>query len=151
MKRVTGIGGIFFKARDPQALSAWYEKHLGMKSRFPAPVQFDWRDVKNPAQKGYTVWAPFPADTRYFGPGEASFMVNFRVGNLDTMLEALRREGVTVDPKREDSAYGRFAWVLDPEGNRIELWEPPSARKAQTRKPKKRQAGKKSPSRRRRA
>ncbi|MDE3135197.1 MAG: VOC family protein [Acidobacteriota bacterium] len=139
MKRVTAIGGIFFKSRDPQALSDWYEKHLGMKSRFPAPVQFDWRDAEDPSQKGYTVWAPFPADTTYFEPSHASFMVNFRVENIDAVLDALRKEGVSIDPKREDSPYGRFAWVMDPEGNRIELWEPPPEKKIQkARKPAKR-------------
>jgi catechol 2,3-dioxygenase-like lactoylglutathione lyase family enzyme len=145
MKRVTGIGGIFFKSRDPENLSTWYEKHLGMKSRFPAPVQFDWRDEKNPSRRGYTVWAPFPADTRYFEPSQAGFMVNFRVENLDALLETLRLEGVLIDPKRENSAYGRFAWIMDPEGNRIELWEPPPEKK-------KRQSARKpaSPSRKKR-
>jgi predicted enzyme related to lactoylglutathione lyase len=124
MKRVTGIGGIFFKAEDPEKLSAWYEEHLGMKPQPPAPVQFHWRDARNPRRTGYTVWASFPADTKYFEPSQASFMVNFRVANLDALLEALRREGVTVDSQREDYEYGRFAWIMDPEGNRIELWEP---------------------------
>jgi catechol 2,3-dioxygenase-like lactoylglutathione lyase family enzyme len=146
MRRVTGIGGIFFKAKDPQNLSAWYEKHLGMNSHFPAPVQFNWRDADDPSRKGYTVWAPFPADTSYFEPSQAAFMVNFRVEKLDNLLETLRQEGVLVDPKREDSAYGRFAWIMDPEGNRIELWEPPPEGKQRSKKRKKEKAGKKKPS-----
>jgi len=144
MKRVTGIGGIFFTAKDPEKLSAWYEKHLGMKPQPPAPVQFHWRDAKDPRQTGLTVWAPFPADTKYFEPSQASFMLNYRVANLDALLEVLRREGVAVDPKREDYDYGRFGWIMDPEGNRIELWEPTPERKTiKTRRAKKRIAPRK--------
>lgn len=124
MKRVTGLGGIFFKSKDPEKLSAWYEKHLGLKAHPPAPVRFPWREANDPRRTGYTVFAPFPADTKYFEPSQASFMLNFRVANLDALLDSLREEGVTVDPKIEDYEYGRFGWILDPDGNRIELWEP---------------------------
>jgi len=126
MKRVTGIGGIFFKAKNPKELNAWYERHLGLKPSADAggSVIFKWRDEDDPDKDGVTVWALFPADTEYFNPGKASFMINYRVDNLDAVLEALKAEGVTIDPKREDYDYGRFAWIMDPEGNRIELWEP---------------------------
>jgi predicted enzyme related to lactoylglutathione lyase len=131
MKRATGVGGIFFKARDPKTLSAWYERHLGLKSAPEAgnSVIFKWRDAEDPNQEGMTVWAPFPQDTKYFNPSSAPFMVNYCVDDLDALLEALRAEGVTIDPKREDYDYGRFAWIMDPEGNRIELWEPPKQNK----------------------
>lgn len=126
MKRVTGIGGIFFKAHDQKKMSEWYEQHLGLK---PDPggegVALSWRDVDNPERIGMTVWSIFKGDTRYFDPSQAPFMINYRVDDLDALLETLRAEGVQIDPKREDHQYGRFAWIMDPEGNRIELWEPP--------------------------
>lgn len=127
MKRVTGVGGIFFKAKDPMTLSAWYERHLGIKpaSEGENSAMFKWRDSENPDQEGMTVWSLFPQNTTYFNPSAAPFMVNYRVEDLDGLLDALRAEGVTIDPKREDYEYGRFAWIVDPEGNRIELWEPP--------------------------
>ena len=126
MKRVTGIGGIFFKAKDKKNMYEWYEKHLGLK---PEPhgegVSLRWRDLDHPEQIGLTAWSVFPEDTKYFDPSHAPFMINYRVDDLDALLEALRAEGVQIDPKREDYDYGRFAWIMDPEGNRIELWEPP--------------------------
>jgi predicted enzyme related to lactoylglutathione lyase len=122
MGRVTGLGGVFFKADDPERLYSWYETHLGLK-RENGPVFFRWRQREKDAP-GTTVWSLFPKDTTYFGPGTAPFMLNYRVDHLDAMLERLAAEGVSVDG-REDSEYGRFAWVTDPEGNRIELWEPP--------------------------
>jgi catechol 2,3-dioxygenase-like lactoylglutathione lyase family enzyme len=124
MQRVTGIGGIFFKSKDPEKLGAWYEQHLGLK-RDPGAggaVVFPWKDDRG--GDGMTVWSIFPADTNYFRPSQASFMINFRVANLDALLELLRAEGVEIDPHREDYDYGRFAWIMDPDGNRIELWEP---------------------------
>lgn len=131
MKGVTGIGGIFFfQARNPEGLFAWYEKHLGMK-RSPASTpgnpswSFEWRDVQDPEQKGMTLWALFPRDTKYFGQSGSPFMFNYRVENLDELLEELAAAGVEIDPHRENYDYGRFAWIVDPEGNRIELWEPP--------------------------
>ena len=126
MKRVTGLGGLFFKAKDPNLMYEWYEKHLGIQ-REPdgSGAMFHWRDAAQPEQTGLTVWSIFPHDTKYFGPGPTPFMMNFRVENMDELLKALREEGVTIDPKVEEHEYGKFAWVIDPEGNRIELWEPP--------------------------
>jgi predicted enzyme related to lactoylglutathione lyase len=125
MERVTGIGGIFFKADDPEKLLAWYETHLGVK---PEPEgsssAFHWRESEDAEKKGMTIWALFPRNTSYFNPSGSDFMVNYRVADLDALLARLKEEGVTVDEKREDTEYGRFAWIMDPEGHRIELWEP---------------------------
>jgi len=129
MKRVTGIGGIFFKAQIPEKLRAWYETHLGMPIESWGGMQFPWRQDEDPESRGYTAWTLFKADTRYFDPSEKPFMINYRVENLAEVLAALKSEGVTGDEKIEDSEYGRFAWVMDPEGNRIELWEPPKEKK----------------------
>ncbi|TXG80851.1 MAG: VOC family protein [Rhodocyclaceae bacterium] len=123
MQRVTGIGGIFFKARDPKALSAWYAKHLGLCVADWGGAVFQWGGKDSPA--GMTLWSPFAQDTGYMKPGSASFMVNFRVANLATLLTTLRAEGCQVLDKVEDSEYGKFGWVIDPEGNKIELWQPP--------------------------
>jgi len=125
MKRVTGFGGIFFKADDPEKLYGWYEKHFGVQRQGQEAVVFNWRHADEPQKSGMTVWAIFRKDTEYFNPSRASFMMNFIVEDLDGLLAALREEGVEVDPHREDYDYGRFAWIMDPEGNRIELWEPP--------------------------
>jgi len=125
MERVTGLGGLFFKAENPEALYAWYEKHLGIKRGPYGAVDFTWRESNEKAKEGKTVWAIFPKSTTYFQPSGASFMMNFRVADLDGLLNALKEEGVEIDPHREDYEYGRFAWIMDPEGNRIELWEPP--------------------------
>jgi predicted enzyme related to lactoylglutathione lyase len=135
MQRVTGLGGVFFKARDPQKLYRWYDRHLGMKGDASGtPVCFVWRETRG-RSKGMTAWSLFPRNTRYFRPGRASFMLNYRVKDLDGLLKALRREGVWIDPKREAYDYGRFAWIQDPEGNRIELWQPPAEKRA-ARRPK---------------
>jgi predicted enzyme related to lactoylglutathione lyase len=123
VKRVTGIGGIFFKSPDAPRLSAWYEKHLGLKAD-QGCVIFKWREREADAN-GSTVWSIFPGNTKYFDPSPNPFMVNYRVENLDGLLETLKAEGVTVAPERENSEYGQFAWIIDPDGNRIELWEPP--------------------------
>ena len=125
MKRVTGLGGVFFQADDPEKLYQWYEKHLGIQ-REPhgQGALMHWRENDNPERRGATVWALFEKRTPYFEPSRAPFMLNYRVDDLDALLEALRAEGVTID-KHEDSDYGRFAWIMDPEGNKIELWEPP--------------------------
>ncbi len=126
MKRVTGLGGIFFKCKEPKKLYAWYEKHLGLvREETGSSVIFPWRDAQDPQRPGMTVWSLFSADTKYLDPSRASFMINYRVENLDRLLGVLREEGVEIDPRREDSEFGRFAWIMDPEGNRIELWEPP--------------------------
>jgi predicted enzyme related to lactoylglutathione lyase len=126
MKRVTGIGGIFFKARDPKALAAWYQTHLGIDVQPWGGAAFRWGGPDNPEGVGTTIWSPFAADTGYFAPSEASFMVNYRVDDLHALLAALRAEGVTVQDKVEESEYGRFGWVIDPEGNKLELWQPPA-------------------------
>jgi catechol 2,3-dioxygenase-like lactoylglutathione lyase family enzyme len=127
MKRVTGIGGIFFKSKDPKGLGAWYREHLGVESMGDGMVfgQFPWRDAEDPSKEGETVWAIHKHDTKYFAPSEAPFMINYRVDDLDAVLAALRAEGCKVDDKIEDSEYGKFGWVMDPDGNRIELWQPP--------------------------
>jgi len=126
MKRVTGLGGVFFKSEDPEKLYQWYEKHLGV-TRDPRGqgVAFHWRDADDPQTKGFTAWAIFPKTTKYFDPSRAGHMINYRVDDLDGLLKVLKDEGVEIDPHREDYDYGRFAWIMDPDGNRIELWEPP--------------------------
>ena len=126
MKRVTGVGGIFFKAQDPKALSEWYPKHLGLNVEAWGGVAFRWADEDNPSGAGTTIWSPFAADTSYFAPSTAPFMVNFRVDDLHALLAALRSEGCQVDAKVDESEHGKFGWVMDPEGNRIELWQPPA-------------------------
>jgi predicted enzyme related to lactoylglutathione lyase len=120
MARVTGIGGVFFRARDPEALYRWYEQHLGVTREPDGSVLFRW-DCP-----GETAFSFFPHDTTYFGSGMQSFMINFRVDDLDTLLSTLATEGVEIDPNREEYPFGTFAWIVDPEGNRIELWEPPA-------------------------
>ena len=125
MKRVTGIGGIFFKAQDPASLKQWYNTHLGIDAG-QYGATFEWRDNDDPTKSGQTVWSPFPADTKYFDPSKSSFMINYRVDDLGGLLAALRDEGVEVS-EMQDDGYGRFAWIADPEGNRIELWEPAAA------------------------
>jgi predicted enzyme related to lactoylglutathione lyase len=123
MEKVTGIGGIFFKANDKAKLAAWYREHLGVDVQSWGGAVFRWPDGAEP-DGGKTVWSPFAADTKYFEPSNATFMINFRVKKLDAMLEQLRSAGVTVDAKVTDEFNGRFGWAMDPEGNRIELWEP---------------------------
>jgi predicted enzyme related to lactoylglutathione lyase len=126
MKRVTGIGGIFFQADDPEKLYEWYEKHLGIvRDPHGQGASMPWREAEDPERLGITVWALFNKQSRYFEPSKSPLMVNYRVDNLDALLDALKAEGVQIDPKREDHEYGRFAWIMDPEGNKIELWEPP--------------------------
>ncbi|MBN8506779.1 MAG: VOC family protein [Burkholderiales bacterium] len=123
MQRVTGVGGIFFKARDPKALGAWYAQHLGLKVEDWGGVVFRWADDR---ASGSTTWSPFAADTGYFAPSSSAFMVNFRVADLHALLAALRAEGCTVMDAVEESEFGKFGWVMDPEGNKVELWEPPA-------------------------
>jgi len=120
--QVTGIGGVFFKAQDPKGLAAWYSEHLGIKSSH-GYADFTWREKDHPDQIGHTAWAIFPTNATHFGQSSTSLMIDYRVGNLDLMLDQLRRDGVKIE-KVEDSDFGRFAWIMDPEGNRVELWQP---------------------------
>jgi catechol 2,3-dioxygenase-like lactoylglutathione lyase family enzyme len=122
MEQITGIGGVFFKAKDPKGMAAWYRTNLGIQSK-GGHADFTWREKDRPEEIGHTAWAIFPTDTPYFGESPSSVMINCRVSNLDRMLEQLRRGGVKIE-KVDHAAYGRFAWIEDPEGNRIELWEP---------------------------
>jgi predicted enzyme related to lactoylglutathione lyase len=129
--RVTGVGGFFFKAQNPAKLADWYHVHLGIAltpggrgDNAPQFHGFQWREKDHADTVGTTVWSIFPAGTKYFNPSNASFMMNFRVANLERLLGQLRQEGVTVDDKIEDESNGRFGYAMDPEGNRIELWEP---------------------------
>jgi predicted enzyme related to lactoylglutathione lyase len=120
MERVRGVGGVFFKARDPQALADWYRDHLGIPV---APGQ-TYGSFESTGPGDQMVWSAFPKQTEYFGPGSAGLMVNYRVDDLDAMLAQLRKAGVEVVDRTEDHDYGRFGWAVDPEGNRFELWEP---------------------------
>lgn len=119
MAKVVGVGGVFLKASDPKKLSAWYAGVLGIPTQDGGALAFD-----GPESLGMTVFAHFPETTKYFGEGPQQAMVNFRVDDLDALLAQLTAAGVRIDPHREDYDYGRFAWIWDPEGNRIELWEP---------------------------
>jgi predicted enzyme related to lactoylglutathione lyase len=125
MKRVTGIGGIFFNAKDPVALRAWYKKHLGIDVQEWGGAAFSWTDGSGNPTKGTTTWSIGAADNNYFAPSTSSFMVNYRVEDLASLLQALRQEGCNVLEKTDDSEYGKFGWVIDPEGNKVELWQPP--------------------------
>lgn len=122
MAKAVGVGGVFLKAGDPTKLAAWYGQHLGIPGQDGGSLSFE-----GPESMGMTVFAHFPQETKYFGDGPQQAMINFRVDNLDELLAQLATAEVRIDPKREDYSYGRFAWIWDPEGNRVELWEPPRA------------------------
>jgi len=124
MQRVKGIGGVFFKAQDKARTLAWYRDCLGLEPEDFGGQVFRWRDSANPEKTGSTIWGVFPHDTTYFGADGADHMVNFRVDDLDAMLAQLRSAGAAVDDHIEEMEFGRFAWVLDPDGHRVELWEP---------------------------
>jgi predicted enzyme related to lactoylglutathione lyase len=124
MKRVTGIGGIFFKSDDPAKVLEWYRDHLGIESNEWGGFAFQWSEQNEPTETGYTVWSTFPASTDYFAPSEQRFMVNFRVADLAGLIAALKAEGVEVVGEIEQHPNGKFAWILDPEGRKVELWEP---------------------------
>ncbi len=123
MKRVTGIGGVFFKCKDPNQIKTWYKTHLGMDTN-EWGASFEWRSTDDPEQKGYTQWSPFAETTTYFAPSTKDFMFNYRVENLVALVEILKQEGVTVLDEIEEFEYGKFVHILDLEGNKIELWEP---------------------------
>jgi predicted enzyme related to lactoylglutathione lyase len=120
VESILGIGGVFFKARDPHALAAWYREQVGV----PVVAGQTYGTLKSGCAEEQTVWSTFPADTKYFGPGSAPFMLNYRVRDLDAMLAQLRAAGAAVDDRVEEYENGRFGWASDPEGNRFELWEP---------------------------
>jgi len=122
MKRVTGIGGIFFKCQNPKSMKNWYTTHLGFDTD-DYGTSFEWRQADDPTKKGFSVWSPFDADTKYFEPSQKEFMVNYRVENLEWLLEELKKEGVQVLDEIEAVEYGKFAHIIDPEGNKIQLWE----------------------------
>jgi predicted enzyme related to lactoylglutathione lyase len=125
MAKVTGIGGVFFKAKDMAGMQKWYRETLGIPLEGDSSyTAFEWRDKDNKERVGSTVWSLFPADTDYLDPSTAPMMVNYRVDDLDGVLKDLRAKGVTVVGDVMDADYGKFGWVLDPEGNKIELWEP---------------------------
>ena len=123
MKRVTGIGGVFIKAKDPTKLGAWYKTHLGIDVQAWGGAAFRWVDDAGAPVGGTTAWSV--GDGSYFAPSSASFMVNYRVADLHGLIKALREEGCEVLEKIEQSEYGIFGWVMDPEGNKVELWQPP--------------------------
>ena len=125
--RILGIGGIFFKSANHQQLREWYGKHLGLADKGQG-VMMPWREKDNPEKEHVTVWTVFPGDTKYIDPSQA-FMVNYIVDDLDALLERLQKEGVKVDPKRQDEDYGRFAWIYDSDGSKIELWQPLTPKK----------------------
>lgn len=120
-ERVTGIGGVFFKSKDPKGIKEWYEKNLSV-----GEATFQWNDlsIKDPKEPATTVWCPFKHDTDYFAPSTKSFMFNYRVKDLEALISTLRTEGVTVIDSIQSYDYGKFGWIMDPEGNKIELWEP---------------------------
>jgi catechol 2,3-dioxygenase-like lactoylglutathione lyase family enzyme len=124
MAKVTGLGGVFVRARDPKRLTAWYAEHLGLPVTEWGGVVFVWDECPAPEGHGATVWSLFPPDTEYFGGSEQAAMLNFRVDDLDALLAELAAKGVWIDAKRQEEANGRFAWIKDGEGNRVELWEP---------------------------
>lgn len=127
MKKVTGIGGIFFKCKDPNKMKEWYKTHLGFDTN-PYGANFEWRQVADPTKKGSTQWSPFAETTKYFEPSTKDFMINYTVENLEALVEQLKNEGVTIVDKIEAFEYGKFVHIIDVEGNKVELWEPNEAK-----------------------
>ena len=123
MKKVTGLGGIFFKCDDPKKMKDWYASNLGIIDEGYG-ANFEWRYDDDVEKKGSTVWSPFPANTKYFEPSGKDFMINYRVENLIDLVEELKKNGVSIVDELQDSEYGKFIHILDPEGNKVELWEP---------------------------
>ncbi len=126
MKRVTGIGGIFFKAKDAPALRAWYQRHLGIDVQEWGGAAFSWADANGNPAGGMTVWSVMSEEDESFAPSQALFMINYRVDDLHALVAALKAEGCNVLEKIDESDFGKFGWVIDPEGNKVELWEPPA-------------------------
>ena len=126
MERVTGIGGIFFKAKDAPALQAWYRRHLGIDVQVWGGTAFPWADAEGRPTGGTTVWSIAPEESNQFAPSAATFMINYRVENVSALVALLETEGCDVLDKTEESEFGKFAWVMDPEGNKVELWQPPA-------------------------
>ena len=125
MKRVTGIGGIFFKAKDAPALQAWYQRHLGIDVQTWGGTAFSWADAEGKPTTGTTIWTIAPESSDSFAPSSSPFVINYRVEDLLALVKLLREEGCQVLEKIDDSEFGKFAWVIDPEGNKVELWQPP--------------------------
>src|SRR3954470_17454860 len=123
IKKVTGIGGIFFKCKDPKKMREWYKIHLGLNTNQYGTV-FEWRQGADTTKKGFTQWSPFAETTTYFLPSTKDFMINYRVENLEGLVEELTKEGVTIADKIETVEYGKFVHIIDMEGNKVELWEP---------------------------
>jgi predicted enzyme related to lactoylglutathione lyase len=123
MKKVTSIGGVFFKCKDPQNIKNWYSEHLGFDIN-DYGATFEWRNADEPDKKGMTIWSPFADKTTYFEPSKKEFMINYRVENLELLVEELKKEGVEIVDEMAVYDYGKFIHILDPEGNKIELWEP---------------------------
>jgi predicted enzyme related to lactoylglutathione lyase len=123
MKKVTGIGGIFFKCKDPDKMKEWYKTHLGLETN-PYGATFEWREASDSAKKGSTQWSPFAETTKYFEPSSKDFMINYRVEDLVGLVGELKKEGVTIVDKIESFDFGKFVHIIDLEGNKIELWEP---------------------------
>ena len=127
MKKVTGIGGIFFKCEDAGKMNDWYAKNLGLETS-PYGTSFYWREMENPEKTGSTVWSTFPKDTAYFSPSKKDFMINYRVENIEALIEQLKIDGVQIVDELAVYDYGKFIHIIDPEGNAIELWEPIEAK-----------------------
>lgn len=123
MKKVTGIGGIFFKCKDPQKMKDWYKTHLGLDTT-DWGATFDWKEASESTKNGSTTWSPFAEATKYFEPSTREFMINYTVANLEALVEELKKEGVTIVDNIETYDYGKFVHILDLEGNKVELWEP---------------------------
>ncbi|ASZ14059.1 VOC family protein [Chitinophaga pendula] len=123
MKKVTGIGGIFFKCKDPKQMKEWYQKHLGLNTN-EYGATFEWYQSEDNTKKGVTQWSPFAEATKYFEPSAKDFMINYRVENLEALVEQLKKEGVTIVDQIETFDFGKFVHIIDVEGNKIELWEP---------------------------
>lgn len=123
MKKVTGIGGVFFKCKDPNKIKEWYSKHLGLVTD-KYGTTFEWREGADSSKMGFTQWSPFSESTKYFEPSQKEFMINYRVEDLKSLVDELKKEGVTITDEIQEYDYGKFVHIVDPEGNKIELWEP---------------------------